>query len=100
MGARLDGWSHRFRRKAERFKKECASPERQRRERGAYSNQAVPAAVPGAPDLPGASGEAIRMARADYRDEQRDSVASQLPVAKNKRVAQCTDQRKATMRGD
>src|SRR6266571_1714864 len=98
MGASFNGWSHRFRRKAERLEKESTNPERQRRKRSDYSNQAVPAAVPRAPDHPGVSGEAIRMDRANYRDEQLDSVPGQLPVAKYKHVAQCDDQRKSKIR--
>src|SRR6266852_6958441 len=98
MGARLNGWSHRFRRKAERLEKESTNPECQPRKRSAYSNQAIPTAVPGAPEHPGVSGDAIRMDRADYRNEQRDSVASQLPVAKRKHVAQCDDQLKGKIR--
>src|SRR5437773_9590778 len=99
MGARLNGWSHRFGRKAERFEKESTNTECQSRKRSAYSKQAVPAAVPGAPEHLGVSGEAIRMDRANYRDEQRDSVAGQLPVAKYKHVAQHGDRRKCKICG-
>src|SRR6267378_1128644 len=99
MGARLNRWSHRFRRQAERFEKESANPERQRHKHSSYSNQAVPAAVPGAPDRSVVSGEAIGMDRASYRDEQQTSVASQLPVAKYRHVAQCDDRSKRKICG-
>src|SRR5712691_12606232 len=81
MGARLDGRSHRFGREAERFEKESASSKRQRRKRGDDYNQAVPTAVPGALDRPVVPGKAIRMDRADDRNQQQDSVAGQLPAA-------------------
>src|SRR5439155_14807389 len=98
MGARLDGWNHRSGGKAERFEEESASSKRKRRKRRDYSSQAIPTAVPRALERPVVSGEAIRMDRADYRYEQRDSVADQLPVAKHKHAAQCDDQRKSEIR--
>src|SRR5205814_384499 len=90
VSARFDGWNHRFRRKAERFVKESTNPERQRRKRDAYSDQAVPTAVPRALDRPVVPGEAIRMDRADYRDEQQSSVAGQS-AAKHEQIAQRDD---------
>src|SRR5881296_3256508 len=100
MRARLNGWSHRSGRKAERFEKESADSKRQRRKRSDYSNQAIPTAIPRAPEqFPVVSGEAIRMDRANYRNEQRDSVASQLSAAKHKHVAQHDDRRKRKICG-
>src|SRR5205809_7399316 len=99
MGARLDGWNHRSGGKAERFEEESASSKRQRRKRRDYSNQAIPTAVPSALERPVVSGEAIRMDRANYRDEQQDSVASQLSAAKHKHVAQHDDRRKRKICG-
>src|SRR5712691_7635226 len=94
MGARLNRWNHRSGRKAERFEKESASSKRQRRKRSDYSSQAIPTAVPRAPERPVVSGEAIRMDRANNRNKQRDNDSSQLPAAKYKQVAQCDDYRK------
>src|SRR6266571_3746058 len=94
MRARLNGWSHRCGRKAERFEKESASSKRQRRKRSDDSNQAIPAAVPRALERSVVSGEAVGMDRANYRNEQRDSVASRLPFAEHEHVAQYDDQRK------
>src|SRR5258708_2002613 len=94
MGARLNGRSHRFGRKAERFEKESARSKRQRRKRSGDSNQAIPTAVPRPLDRSVAPGKAIRMDRANDRNEQQDSVAGQLPAPKYRHVAQCDDRRK------
>jgi len=100
MGARLNRWSHRSGLKAERFEKESANSKHQRRKRSDYSNQAIPTAVPRAPEqFPVISGEAIRMDRANYRNEQRDNPAGQLPAAKYKHVAQYNDQREHKIYG-
>src|SRR6266571_7168109 len=100
LGTRLNRWSHRSGCSAERFEKESASSKRQRRKRSDYSNQTIPTAVPRAPEqFPVVSGEAIRMDRANHRNEQRDSIASQPPAAKHRHVAQYDDHRKRKIYG-
>src|SRR5207245_11600912 len=97
MRARLNGWSHRSGRKAERFEKESASSKRQRRKRSDDSNQAIRAAVPRALERSVVSGETVGMDRANYRNEQRDSAASRLPFAKHEHVAHEDDHRQQTI---
>src|SRR5690349_4654117 len=100
MGARLDGRNHRPRGKAERLEEENADSKRERRKRGDYSDQAIPAAVPRAPEqFPVASREAVRMNRADQGNEQRDEIPGQFPAPKHEHVAQYDDQRKRKIRG-